>query len=110
MDGVQSVIAKQRYSWSYDSFIVKFYCNPNDIFHKSFNHLFHNLNFQKGQPGFCDGTDYEDADYDENTPDDVSYYKSWGYCDKKCHISVRDLGATVLQEVAKFNRMDKIFL
>ena len=55
---------------------------------------------QKGQTGFCDGTDYDDVDYDEETPDDVSYFKYWGYCDDKCHVSVRDLGATVLQEVS----------
>ena len=41
----------------------------------------------------------DDVEYEDDTPDDVSADSAWGYCDSKCHVSVRDLGATVLQEV-----------
>ena len=42
----------------------------------------------------------DDVEYEDDTPDDVSAASAWGYCDSKCHVSVRDLGATVLQEVS----------
>ena len=96
MVGVLYVMAEQRYI--YISYLIPFFKAAQTLYltvilHK---HMFK----QKGQTGFCDGTDYDDVDYDEETPDDVSYFKSWGYCDDKCHVSVRDLGATVLQEVS----------
>ena len=42
---------------------------------------------------------FDEVDYDENAPDDVSPDHAWGYCDQMCHARGRDLKPKVLQEV-----------
>lgn len=63
-----------------------------------------------GQPGHCDlnsNLPIEDVDYGAFTPDDISFEAGWGFCDEKCHVSLLDLGATVLQEVKLFSLAEK---
>ena len=57
---------------------------------------------KKGQPGYCpDGPSEYPDDYDseESEIPDVTSDKAWGFCDQKCHVSVRNLEAKTLQEV-----------
>ena len=58
---------------------------------------------RRGQPGYCDPRQLDlqpyEVDYDDDTPDDVNSNAAWGYCDSKCHVSVSNLQAKVLQEV-----------
>ena len=42
---------------------------------------------------------FDEVDYEDDTPDDVSADRAWGYCDKMCHARRRNLKPKVLQEV-----------
>ena len=53
----------------------------------------HPSNYIKLQP--------EDVDDYEDWPDDVSSNEAWGYCDRKCHVSMHSLEAKTLQEVLR---------
>ena len=44
----------------------------------------------------------EDVDDYDDWPDDVSSNAAWGYCDKKCHVSMESLKAQTLQEVLRW--------
>jgi len=66
---------------------------------------------KKGQPGYCDrafvSQSFDDVDYDDDHPDDVSADRAWGYCDNMCHKSTKDTQATVLQEVLLYSLKPK---